>query len=232
VHSLDPPTLATTAPTWPAGRGAAFARAAGATGVLSNLLLIVFFALAAAGAGPENLAGPANDLVGSLSCALMVPVAVSLAPLLPRRRAVRVTQVAGIAAMVASAVGGPLLVLGVVPFDIETAVGIGAWMLLAGWIGLVSRWTGRAGTLPPRPGRLGRLVGATTLAAAAGVAAGLVLLPRASVAQLVVLVVAGAPGIVAWLAMPVWFLLLAGPLAALPADRPVPALPLPRKELS
>jgi hypothetical protein len=188
-------------------------------GTLSNLLLIVFFALAAAGAGPENLAGPANDLVGSLSCALMVPVAVALTPLLPRRRAVRVTQVAGIAAMVVSAVGGPLLVLGVVPFDIDTAVGIGAWMLLAGWIGLVSRWTGRAGTLPPRLGRLGQLVGATTLAAAAGVAAGLVLLPWASVAQFVVLIVVGSPGVVAWLATPVWFLLLGGPLAALPVAR-------------
>jgi hypothetical protein len=64
------------------------------------------------------------------------------------------------------------------------------------------------------------LVGATTLVAGAGAGLALALLPKGSTAQVVALVLAGVPGILAWLATPVWFLRL----GRRPAD--VPSLPM------
>ena len=66
-----------------AGRAALFAYAAGATGILANLFLIGFYALQVG--RPENgtWLGSANDLVGSLGTAFMIPVALALSARLP-----------------------------------------------------------------------------------------------------------------------------------------------------
>jgi hypothetical protein len=106
------------------------------------------------------------------------------------------------------AVNGPLLVLDVVPFETSTAVGIGASMLLAGWLFTVNRWMRRSGTLRTALARWGQVIGAAPLAAGAGAPAALGLLPHGSTAQVIGLVIAGRPGILAWLATPVWFLRL------------------------
>ena len=111
-------------------------------------------------------------------------------------------------------VNGPLLVLGVVPFETSSAISIGAGMVLAGWLLTANRWMRRRGTLRRSLARLGELVGATTLVAGAGAGLALALLPKGSTAQVVALVLAGVPGILAWLATPVWFLRLADPSAA------------------
>jgi hypothetical protein len=76
-----------------------FAYGAGIAGILANLSLIAMYALLGLQAGsPEDgtlpgsafhLTGSANDLLGSLSTALMIPVALSLGKRLPRRRAAR-----------------------------------------------------------------------------------------------------------------------------------------------
>ncbi len=55
-----------------------FAYAAGATGILANLLLIGFYALQASHPEDGTSLGTANDLVGSLGTAFMIPVALSL----------------------------------------------------------------------------------------------------------------------------------------------------------
>ena len=138
----------------------------------------------------------------------MVPVAVSLRPLLPTGRAVQVAQATGIASMCVLAVNGPLLVLDVVPFETSTAISISAAMVLAGWLFTVNRWMRRTGTLRDALARWGQVIGAATLAAGAGAGAALVLLPRNSTVQVVALVLAGVPGILAWIATPVWFLRL------------------------
>jgi hypothetical protein len=86
-----------------------FAYAAGTTGILANLFLIVFYVLLGLQAGrPEaqtslgsagDLAGSASDLVGSLATAFMIPVALVLAGRLPQRRTARFTQAAGLMVM-------------------------------------------------------------------------------------------------------------------------------------
>ena len=59
-------------------RAARFAYAAGATGILANLLLIAFYALQASHPEDGTSLGSANDLVGSLGTAFMIPVALAL----------------------------------------------------------------------------------------------------------------------------------------------------------
>jgi hypothetical protein len=231
VNQIDsvPTGTATTAPR-PMPWEAAFAWAAGGAGALANGLLVAFYILLAAGSDAQHVAGSSNDLVGSLAMALAIPVALALVPLLPRRRSVRITQAVGIAAMAVLAVGGPLLVFGVLPFEIQAPIAIGASMLLATWLFLVNRWMRRAGTLDARITRVGRVAGAATLASFAGVVTGLVLLPWGSVLQIVVLAVTGLPGVLAWLGTPVWFLMLGGRLAALAASRRSPAQNISAKE--
>jgi hypothetical protein len=204
--------------TGPLPRDAAtFSRAAGIAGMAANGLLAGFFASRAVGFASGEVLGPANDLVGSLACALMVPVAVGVRPLLPEGRAVAVTQTTVLTALGVLTVNGPLLVLGVVPFETSSAISIGAGMVLAGWLLTANRWMRRRGTLRRSLARLGELVGATTLVAGAGAGLALVLLPRGSTAQVVALVLAGVPGILAWLATPVWFLRLGRPSADVPS---------------
>jgi hypothetical protein len=180
---------------------------------VANGLLAGFFAFRATGSSAGEFLGPANDLVGSLASGLMIPVALSVRTLLPDVRAVGAVQGLGLAAMGVLTAGGPLLVLGVVPFETSTAVTLSAAMVLAGWLLSVNRWMRRRGTLRPALARLGEVVGATTLFAGA-VAGAALLLPEHSTARLVALVVAGVPGVAAWLATPVWFLRLGSTVVA------------------
>ena len=199
-------------------RTALFAYAAGATGILANLFLIVMYVLLGLQAGrPEaqtllssafHVAGSASDLLGSLATAFMIPVALFLGGRLPRRRAVRFTQVSGLTAMALLTVGGPLLVLGVLAFEVETPIAIVALIVLAIWLLLVNRWLRLLDALSYRVVRLGELVGAGFLAGYAIVGLGL-LLPWMSWPQLVVFGFGVLVGLPAYLVgIPVWFLLL------------------------
>ena len=201
-----------------AGRAALFAYAAGVTGILANLFLIVMYVLLGLQAGsPEggtllgsafHVAGSAADLLGSLATAFMIPVALFLGGRLPRRRAVRFTQASGLTAMALLTVGGPLLVLGVLTFEVETPIAIVALIVLAIWLLLVNRWLRLLDALSYRVVRLGELVGAGFLAGYAIVGLGL-LLPWMSWPQLVVFGFGVLVGLPAYLVgIPVWFLLL------------------------
>ena len=188
-------------------RAARFAYAAGVTGTLANLFLIAFYALQAS--HPENgtSLGTANDLMGSLGTAFMIPVALALGERVPQRRAARFTQAAGLTAMALLTFSGPLLVLGVLAFEVETSIGVGAWMVLCLWLFLINRWLRLSAGLPVRVARLGEFLGAGTLAGGAVVGLGL-LLPWMSWPQLVVFGVGGLLGVIGMLGTPVWFLLL------------------------
>ena len=201
-----------------ARRTAYFAYAAGVTGILANLFLIVMYVLLGLQAGrPEaqtllgsafHVAGSASDLLGSLATAFMIPVALFLGGCLPRRRAVRFTQASGLTAMALLTVGGPLLVLGVLTFEVETPIAIVALIVLAIWLLLVNRWLRLLDALSYRVVRLGELVGAGFLAGYAIVGLGL-LLPWMSWPQLVVFGFGVLVGLPAYLVgIPVWFLLL------------------------
>ena len=193
-----------------------FAYAAGATGILANLFLIALYVQLGLQDGREGqtllgpageLAGPANDLVGSLATAFMIPVALALGGHLPKRRAARITQAAGITAMALLTIGGPLLVLGVLAFEIQTPIAVAAYIVLNLWLFLINRWLLPSAVLLPRVARFGELVGAGTLLGYVIVALGL-LLPWMSWLQLVVFGVGLLIGLPAWLSIPVWFLLL------------------------
>ena len=200
-----------------AGRAALFAYAAGVTGILANLFLIVMYVLLGLQAGrPEaqtllgsafHVAGSASDLLGSLATAFMIPVALFLGGCLPRRRAVRFTQASGLTVMALLTVGGPLLVLGVLTFEVETPIAIVALIVLAIWLLLVNRWLRLLDALSYRVVRLGELVGAGFLAGYAIVGLGL-LLPWMSWPQLVVFGFGVLVGLPAYLGIPVWFLIL------------------------
>jgi hypothetical protein len=206
------------------GTAARFAYAAGFTGILANLFLIAMYVvLGLQAGGPEtqttslgpagDLSGSASDLVGSLSVAFMIPVALALGGRLPQRRAALLTQVAGLTAMALLAIGGPLLVLGVLAFEIETPIAMAAWIILCVWLLLVNRWLRLSGALPVRLARLGEYLGAGALAGYVVVGVGL-LLPWLSWPQLVVFGVGVLVGLPAYLGIPVWFVLLGRHLAS------------------
>ncbi len=206
-------------PTDPAGRmlsverAAFFAYAAGATSILANLFLIAFYALQASHPEDGTSLGSANDLVGSLATAFMIPVALALSARLPDGRLSRITQVVGLSAMAILTVGGPLLVLGVLAFNVQAPIMVAAWMVLCLWLFLVNRWLRLSAALRPRVAQLGEFLGAGTLAGGAVVGLGF-LLPWMSWPQLVVFGAGGLLGVVGMLGIPVWFLLLGRHLAA------------------
>src|SRR5215213_6382942 len=144
---------------------ARFAYAAGATGILANLCLVALYVLLGhQGGSPEggtllgsafHVAGSASDLLGSLAAALMIPVALALGGRLTRRRAVHFTQAAGLTAMLFLSVGGPLLVLGLLPFEVSTLNAVRSYMVLCLWLFLTNRWllgSGSSWARAPSPG--------------------------------------------------------------------------------
>ncbi|HET7479897.1 MAG TPA: hypothetical protein VFJ72_10340 [Rubrobacteraceae bacterium] len=198
-------------------RTAYFAYAAGVPGILANLSLIVMYVLLGLQSGnPEDqtligsafhVAGSGSDLLGSLSTAFMIPVALFLGKRLPRKRTTRFTQAAGLVAMALLTIGGPLLVLGVLTFEVDTPIAIGALIVLAIWLLLVNRWLHLLDALSYRVVRLGELFGAGFLAGYAIVGLGL-LLPWMSWPQLVVFGFGVLVGLPAYFGIPVWFVLL------------------------
>lgn len=196
-----------------AGRAALFAYAAGATGILANMFLIGFYALQASHPEDGTSLGTANDLVGSLGTAFMIPVALALSARLPDRRSARITQALGLSAMAVLTVGGPLLVLGILAFNVQATIAVAAWMVLCLWLLLINRWLRLSHALQPRLARFGEFLGAGTLAG--GVVVGLgFLLPWMSWPQLIFFGVGGLLGVIGMLGIPVWLLLLGRHIAA------------------
>ena len=192
---------------------ALFAYAAGTTGILANLFLIAFYALQAN--QPENgtSLGSANDLVGSLSTAFMIPVALALSTWLPDRRRAWTSLVVGLSAMAVLVVGGPLLVFGVLAFEVQAPIALGAGMIFFLWLLLINRWLRQSGALQPRVARFGEFLGTGILAGGALAGFGF-LLPWMSWPQLIFFGAGGALAVIVMLGTPFWFLLLGRQLAA------------------
>jgi hypothetical protein len=130
-------------------RGARWAYLAGATGAAANALLVTFFASIPA-AGRENPFGPANDIVGSVATASMIPAAVAIGRHLPPRGRLRALHTATLGSLGVATAAGPLLVAGVLPFKVSSAASTGAFGVQLAWIGLGSGWLGRNAGLPRR----------------------------------------------------------------------------------
>ena len=176
------------------GRTRSFALAAGAVGMLANLLLIGFYALEL---GREPITGVSlgwlNDLTGAAGTALMIPVALAFGPA-PLRAL-------GLTAMTVATVGGLLLVFGVLTFEQQLPVVLAAFAALALWMLLAAR------QLTGARRRVGVLAAAGVLVGMPVVGLGL-LFPLTSWPQLALFGAGALVALPAWLAMPVWFLLL------------------------
>jgi hypothetical protein len=144
----------------------------------------------------------------------MIPVVLALSAWLPDRRLSRVSQVLGVSALAVLTVGGPLLVLGVLAFNVQAPIMVAAWMVLCLWLLLVNRGLRLSNALPVRLARLGELLGAGTLAGGAVVGLGL-LLPWMLWPQLIFFGVGGVLGVIGMLGTPVWFVLLGRHLGTL-----------------
>lgn len=201
-------------------RAALFASAAGVTGIVANLLLIGFYVLLVGRPEGGGSLGSANDLVGSLSTALMIPAAFALHEWLPDRRSTRVAQSIGIGSMAVLTVGGPLLVFGVLPFEVQLPIAATAVQLLAGWLLMVNRSLRRSPAFPPGVARFGQYCGGSMLAGALVVGLAL-LLPWMSVPQLILFGIA-VPCVAGYLAIPLWFLFLGRHLAGTAPTSPSP----------
>lgn len=180
---------------------ALFAYAAGATGILANVLLLSFFALRSAPLGT------ANDLVGSLGTAFMIPVALVLSAWSSDRRLARTTLLVGLSAMSVLTAGGPLLALGVLRFEAQAPIALGAWAVLSLWLVLINRGLRSSDVLRSRVARLGEFLGGIVLVAGAVAGLGL-LLPWTSWPQQVSFGVGGLLAAIGMLGTPFWFLLL------------------------
>ena len=194
-------------------RARPWARAAGVTGMAANGLLVAFYTLEVGRRRvlPVSL-GTANDVVGAVGTAFMVPVVLAVSP-------DRWTRRLGLGATGVLTLAGPALVLGLVPFRVQAPVALGAFGGLAGWIVLTSR--GQREVLPDDVTRLGVRCGGAVLAG--GVVAGAAgLLPRTSRLRQAALAVGTAPAVLGALAVPVWFLRL-GRAPGAPRSRPFPA---------
>jgi hypothetical protein len=204
LTETGPPRQRTTGPQ-------VWAITSGITGLAANLLLVLFYLLAQPFGGMrQNFTwlGSANDWVIVVQFLALVPVALALPSWLPPTRSVRLATAVAVVAMVGTAVLQLLLVAGVLGFDVQVWLVVPLFLLIYGWVLVVSSSGHRHGTLPRPVTRFGLLLGVCfpvgLLVAAAGLPFG-----WGSVAQLAF----GIPGIVigaaSWLALPVWPLLLA-----------------------
>jgi hypothetical protein len=180
---------------------------AGAAGITANAFLIGYFAVARSGAaGPPGRwewLGPANDIVGSLSMAALIPVIGYVRRRVPADRVLAVLSGGALLASAALAAAGPLLVAGVITLDTQFLVAGLGLPVIFGWLWRANRASRRSDVLPPRAARLGRWIGVVALAATALAGIG-ALLPFGSPAQVIVVGAAAIPGLPAYLAFPVW----------------------------
>jgi hypothetical protein len=183
----------------------------GITGLLANVLLVLFFVLAQPLREVHQdfmWLGTANDWVVVVQFLTFIPVALALRRWLPATRAVRLATALAVAAMVGTAVLQLLLIAGVLDFGVQVWLVVPMFLLVYAWVLVVSSAGHRHGRLPRPVTRFGLLLGVCfpvgLLITAAGLPFGWGSIPQLAF---------GVPGLVmgatAWLALPVWPLLLA-----------------------
>jgi hypothetical protein len=185
-------------------RGATAATMAGVAGSAANGMLVGFYALIP-WQGRGNPWGPANDITGSVATAAMIPAVLAVTRRCPPSTDLTVLIGVTVAGLVGATAAGPLLVAGAVPFEVSTAVSIGSFAALAGWIGTVCGRLGPTGLMPGPLAVFGRR--AVVAAAAAVPLAGLsAMAPRRSRLQMALAAPAVTLAAGAWVAVPIWFL--------------------------
>jgi hypothetical protein len=138
----------------------------------------------------------------------LIPVALALRGWLPPALSVRLATAAAVGAMFAVAILQLLLVAGAMQFDLQVVLVMAMFLMVSTWVLTVSSTGHRHGALPRSVTRFGLLLGASYPVGLL-IAAGGLLFPSGSTAQLAFVVpglIIAAPG---WLAFPVWPLVLA-----------------------
>ena len=192
----------------------------GVVGLLAGLFLLGFFALDSYGVRMAGFSlGHVNDVLGAIQFTALAPVVWALGRRLPATRTVRVATGVAMAATVAFVVLSLLLIAGVLTF----AQQIGPLMLtivaIYGWLLAVNLVAHRTRTLPRVVTRAGVLLAVALLTALVLVGAGYVL--PGIVGQLATWFGYGL-GVVGWLGLPLYVLLLAARVFGQPKSPPPP----------
>jgi hypothetical protein len=196
---------------------ALWALTSGITGLVANVLLVLFFLLAQpfgvngplAEAGQDFMwLGSANDVVIIAQFLTFIPVALALRGWLPPTRSMRVATAAAVVAMVVVAILQLLLVAGVLEFDVQVILVVATFLVVYAWVITVSSTGHRHGTLPRSVTRFGLLLGVTFPVGLVIAGAGM-LFPGGSPAQLAFVIPGVAIAAIGWLGLPVWPLVLA-----------------------
>jgi hypothetical protein len=187
---------------------------AGVTGVAANVLLIALYVLALPGVGDFHWTGPANDVMGGIvSTSATIPVALALGKIVGGGPLVRATTLLAVSAMAAIVVSSALLVADVFPFERQVFVAIPALVLMLGWTAMIGRAGASTRSLPQGLARLAVAIGISGCLGTVLAVNGL-LLARESVAQYVVGGAGLLIGIPAFLAFPIWLIMLSSRLRA------------------
>jgi hypothetical protein len=196
---------------------ALWALTSGITGLLANVLLILFFLLAQpfgvsgpmAEAGQDFMwLGSANDVVIIVQFLTFIPVALALRGWLPATRSLRVATAAAVGGMVVVAILQLLLVTEILEFDVQVMLVVATFLVIYAWVIAVSSTGHRQGTLPRAVTRFGLLLGVSLPVGLVIAAAGL-LFPSGSPAQLAFVIPGVAVAAIGWLGLPAWPLVLA-----------------------
>ena len=185
----------------------ALAWVSGVVGFLAGAFLLGFFPLDSYGVRLANFSlGQFNDILGAVQFAALAPVAWALGRRLPATRTVRVATVLGVAASVAFVVLSVLLIAGALTFTQQIGPLMVTIVAIYGWLLAVNLAAHRTRTLPRAVTRTGVLLAVALLTALVLVGAGYVL--PGIVGQLVTWLGYGL-GVVGWLGLPLYVLLLA-----------------------
>ena len=190
---------------------------AATTGIVSNALLLALYTVGQRGSGYE-WTGPANDVIGAVSSGATIPVALALATVLGEIPTLRLPTRLATAGMALIVTSNLALVTKLIPFWVQ-GVGAGvAVVAMFGWVLAVGRAGRVTGRLPGRLDRAAKLIGAAALTGTPLVGLAL-LLPARSIGQYLI----GGAGLslagTAFVAFPVWLLLLSNRLRRHLAER-------------
>ena len=189
------------------GPARALAWVSGVVGLLAGAFLIGFFALDSYGVRLAGFSlGHLNDILGAVQFAALAPVVWVLGRRLPATRTVRVATVMAVSAAIAFVVLSLLLIAGVLTFGQQIGPLMVTIVAIYGWLLAVNLVAHRTRTLPRAVTLTGVLLAVTLLTALVLVGAGYVL--PGIVGQLVTWLGYGL-GVVGWLGLPLYVLLLA-----------------------
>ena len=190
---------------------------AAVTGLVSNALLLGLYTVAQRNSAYE-WTGPANDVIGAVSSGATIPVALALLTVLGETRALRIATRLAVLAMGLIIALNLALVADLISLSVQGAGAGIAVMAMFAWVLIVGRTGLTTGRLPDRLARAAQLIGAAVLVAAPLIGLSL-LIPGDSIPQYIV----GGAGlllvVLAFVAFPIWLLLLSDRLRRQVSER-------------